>query len=346
MTNRWRHLYALLFAMILVIPAVCSAHDKTDVVVLKNGNEITGEILELRRGVLSLSTDSMSTVDIKWRDVQKITSPYRFVVEDTIGIRWEGSLGPASDPGKMCVVSGEQTAVLSLESVVSMYPLSRQVWRRFSGSVSMGYSYTKTSSQTQVNIAANVLYRGIRWEGFADADSLLSTANGETNSDNQSAILGGARYLGTRWYVLAQVQYQHNLGLNLDHRNSTLAVLSRRLIQTNSMLWTAGAGAAYAREKYSGSPTTNEVEGVAGSRFQYFKLFSPKVNIDTQFLYFPSFTTSGRHRIEFNAASNIELINDFYWNLTFYESYDSRPPNLESVKNDYGVVTGISWTFG
>ena len=111
-----------------------------------------------------------------------------------------------------------------------------------------------------------------------------------TNSDNQSAILGAARYLGTRWYILGQTQYQHNLGLNLEHRATTLGSIARRLVQTNRTLLTAGAGAAYAREKYYGSPSTNEAEGVAGSRFQYFKLFSP------------------------------ELISDFYWNLTFLKA--------------------------
>ena len=44
--------------------------DKTDVVILKNGDHVSGEIKSLERGKLSLSTDSMGTVKIEWEDVE------------------------------------------------------------------------------------------------------------------------------------------------------------------------------------------------------------------------------------------------------------------------------------
>jgi hypothetical protein len=31
--------------------------------------------------------------------------------------------------------------------------------------------------------------------------------------------------------------------------------------------------------------------------------------------------------------------------LTFYDSYDSRPPSETATKNDYGFTTGLSWSF-
>ena len=47
--------------------AVCSATAwaaKTDIVLLKNGDRVTGEVKSLERGKLTLSTDSMGTVYI------------------------------------------------------------------------------------------------------------------------------------------------------------------------------------------------------------------------------------------------------------------------------------------
>ncbi len=50
------------------------ARDKTDVVILKNGDHVTGEIKSLDRGKMTLSTDSMGTVQIEWEDVARVTS--------------------------------------------------------------------------------------------------------------------------------------------------------------------------------------------------------------------------------------------------------------------------------
>ena len=44
---------------------------KTDVVILVNGNAITGEIESLEFGSLKYSTDSMGSVFIDWDDVER-----------------------------------------------------------------------------------------------------------------------------------------------------------------------------------------------------------------------------------------------------------------------------------
>jgi hypothetical protein len=85
---------------------------------------------------------------------------------------------------------------------------------------------------------------------------------------------------------------------------------------------------------------------VVGTNIQFFKLYSPRVDIVFQFAVYPSLTESGRVRSELSTQSNIELLKDFYWTLSFYSSYDSKPPDVVHVNNDFGVVTGISWTFG
>lgn len=74
------------------------ARDKTDIIVLKNGNQITGEIQELSRGLLTLKTNSMETVKIKWQDIDKITSEHSFAVEVSNGWIFISSLSPAEEP--------------------------------------------------------------------------------------------------------------------------------------------------------------------------------------------------------------------------------------------------------
>ena len=58
--------------LVLAVPlctTLLEARDKTDVVRLKNGDRITGEIKELERGKLTVKTDSMGTLSIELKDV-------------------------------------------------------------------------------------------------------------------------------------------------------------------------------------------------------------------------------------------------------------------------------------
>ena len=40
-----------------------------------------------------------------------------------------------------------------------------------------------------------------------------------------------------------------------------------------------------------------------------------------------------------------ELVKDFYFNLTLFDSFDSEIPVEGAEENDWGVITSIGWTF-
>ena len=65
---------------------------KTDTVVMNNGDRATVEIKKLERGRLEASTDGMGTLLIEWDDIDHLSSPKRFEVETQTGERYVGSL--------------------------------------------------------------------------------------------------------------------------------------------------------------------------------------------------------------------------------------------------------------
>ena len=40
-----------------------------------------------------------------------------------------------------------------------------------------------------------------------------------------------------------------------------------------------------------------------------------------------------------------EIISDFYLDLSFYQTYDSDPPDAEAESTDYGVITSLGYSF-
>lgn len=335
---------ALLF-LLLLLPSCLFARPKSDAIVLVNGNLINGEILSMARAYLSVKTDSIGTVYVKWPDVVRLATTYGFVVEDSEGHRYYGAL--SSDTDRMLQVA-DRTGMKTVPmiSVISIYPSSLTIWHRFDGSLEAGYTYTKSSTRTQFNLNGDLRYRSLRWESQLDAESLISRANGSTETDRDTASLSALRHLGARWHAYSMFQYQHNLELSLSYRNSVLAGMARRVVQTDRTVFTALAGVAYSRENYTDTTSKNSAEAGLGLRYQFYKLYSPKVDISSQFILSPSLTVSARLRSEFETECKIELIKDFFWSLNFYDSYDSKPPGETDQKQDYGITTGIGWTFG
>ena len=50
-------------------------------------------------------------------------------------------------------------------------------------------------------------------------------------------------------------------------------------------------------------------------------------------------------RAEFDIELRWEVIEDLFWQLSFYDSYDSDPVIIDAEKNDYGIATSLGWEF-
>src|SRR5262245_64645651 len=91
---------ALAVALAAQAPALAA---KTDLVVLRNGDRITGEVKGLARGKLDYSTDDAGRLSIEWDKVARVVSPNQFQFELGSGVRYSGRLGSANRDGFIAV---------------------------------------------------------------------------------------------------------------------------------------------------------------------------------------------------------------------------------------------------
>lgn len=40
-----------------------------------------------------------------------------------------------------------------------------------------------------------------------------------------------------------------------------------------------------------------------------------------------------------------EIVEDLFWQLSLYNSYDSDPITADAENNDYGINTSLGWEF-
>jgi hypothetical protein len=87
------------------------------------------------------------------------------------------------------------------------------------------------------------------------------------------------------------------------------------------------------------------MEGVIGVSWRVFRFSDPETTLTSSAVYYPSITESNRYRGSADVSLRQEIIEDFYIDLSVYYDYDSQPPGEDPVKDDFGIVTSIGYSF-
>ena len=332
-------------ALVLLIAAPAAAQ-KTDVIVLVNGDKITGEIKLVSRGRLSLSTDDAGTLSIEWNKVSTITSKWQFEVATDAGVRYVGSLGQAPD-GKVAVIgpAGNTVVALSIFEIVSVAPLRASFWQKLDGSVNLGASYAQSSGVAQLTFDGKVTYRRPAFNAYTMFSSSLTQEKDEPDSTRYSWQFGYSRFYENQWVLNPLGLIESNTDLGFSLRSSAGVTLGRYLRQSNSGWILLAAGGSVGREQPVDGDTVTNVDALIALNASKFNYDFPKSNLDFTLLVFPSLNDLGRVRINANLSWSREIVKDF--NLTFsaYNSYDNRPPTAGASKNDLGFSLSLGWTF-
>ena len=96
------NLRALVLSLALLLAASpLFAREKTDVLVMKNGDHLTCEIKGLDGGVLYVSFDYiLGTSSVQWSKVKYLESKQLFIVKTTDGSVYTGTLSTAENRGE------------------------------------------------------------------------------------------------------------------------------------------------------------------------------------------------------------------------------------------------------
>jgi hypothetical protein len=356
----WR----LQFFTLLVLThlaAMARGRDKTDILVLKNGDRLTCEIKKLDSGILEVDLDYVDgSLAIDWSKVARIESEALFLIQLQDGSVISGSIlvldSIAGAPLKMEIrpapsLNDENARVpLTVEQpeVVRMIQTSGKFWERFSGDVTLGALYAKGNDSTQYNLSTALDYQQARWVAKSRYNSNLSSnAGSPTTTRNQFALAVARLFRNERYFYSATadflqssvqgIQLQANLGLSLGmyFRN------------TNRMRFSALGGLGVQRSHYTSSDALPDINtttvGIFASRIEMFRF--KKMRVDLSASIFPALNQESRVFSKTNGALYFKVFGKIDWNFSFYGSWDTQPPP-RFQGSDYGTSTGLSWSFG
>lgn len=345
--HRFRWVILAAAAVTLAAPRA-DARAKTDLVFLTNGDRITGEIKQLDRGILQLSTNDIGTIRIEWEDVDSLVSIYRFRVEDRDGPKYFGTIALTAD-GLLEVNDESSRSGVPQQSVIGITPLEASFWQQLDGSISLGLSYTKSNSLLQVTTDINVRRRTETRSVELDISSIATSQEDEETLRREDLSLTYLRLFDGPWFVGAGASAQSNDELGLDLRVQFSPGVGLNLVQSNHNDLMSSVGLSVNREWSEGSDGTTErvynLEAFLTVEHGVFRYDYPKTDITSDITFYPSLSNSGRVRAEIDISASREIVSDFTVVLSFYDSWDNDPPDETAAKNDYGLVASVGWTF-
>lgn len=346
------NLRAILLSVILAGPLY--ARDKTDTLVMKNGDRITCAVKGLEGAVLFVELDYVDgTVSIDWSKVARLESNQLFYVKTEDGSVYTGTLHTseraAGQPIRIHVIAApEHEDVIDASQIVRMTPTSEKFWERFDGGISLGVIYSKGNQSTQYSLGSTTEYIRERWGAKSGFDSNLSSSTGVNTSTRNYVYLSAYHWLpGNRWYYSGLASFLQSSEQGIDLQSTFGGGIGRYLVNTNFATLKVLGGVAWQNTSYrqSAVPTGNSnvtaVLITADARFFQFS----KTNLDATATLLPALSDPGRVRFSANATYYVKLFSNVKWNISFYGNWDNQPPPGFSG-SDYGTSSGVSWTFG
>jgi len=339
-----RLLAASAVAAYLGHPPIAQARQKTDAVVLRNGDRITCEVKRLASGLLTISTDDMGTIKIEWDKIRSVVSSTLFEVQTTSGFLVYGTLA-AAPSGQIAIVSTTQTN-LNLFDVFRISPIEKGFWHHLEGSINGGGSYTQASAIGQVYASFQVKSRRPSYEWAISYDSTTTFEENEENTGRYVARAVVTRLLPDRWLLLGFTQAERNSDLGINLRATGGGGGGRNLLQSlRTVLQVIGGLSVNHEVPVDGEPDTNlDVFGTL--RYTAVTYDYPKSESTLTITVLPSATEPGRVRANASAKLSRALFtNDFNFAITAFDDYDSRPPTESARTNDFGVTFSVGWVF-
>ncbi len=333
-------------ATILASAAVAVAKHTDDLVVMKNGDRMTGEIKKLQRGELTFKASYMAAdVNLDWSKVARLESKDPYLISMTDGHQFAEHFKLEDIDGENFQIGPGGLVKVNHINVLRILPIESKFLKQLEGSIGLGLSYASGNDQYQAELLASATYRRGRHALTGSIDAAFSGQTRGTSTARNQINLDYRKQLSPKWFAGGLFDLLRSDQQSLDRRITGGGLLGRNLLQSDRRRLSVFAGMAVNREKYSVAPvrqSATNADALGGMDFTAFR-FS-KTDIRISLFIFPSVTTPGRVRAQLKSDISYKLAKDFWWGFHIYENYDSQPP-INAKKNDLGVSASLSFKF-
>jgi hypothetical protein len=338
-----RVLLASAFGAGLAFSGVASAA-KSDIILFKNGDRLTGEVKTLDRGKVSFDTDATGVIKVEWDDIEQLYSNTTFEIALDDGERLYGSLAETTRHNEIRLQTDTSALDLPIATIVRMTPIKATVLDRMEMSADIGYSVAKANKLEQSNLSYDFSYREEKRQITFSFDGSTSSSENDPPSTRVFTNLSYRRFLDDlTWDPFAVGQLERNDELGIDRRVSVGGGMSRWFRDTNTSRIAFGGGLIRSREESNGIPETKEdTEALIAMDFEWFRYDEPELDVSTKFTLYNRLSGTREPRGNLDVSFKWEIFKDFYWSFSFYYTFDQQH-ETGTATSDYGSFVSLGW---
>ena len=326
-----------------------------DVVVLKNGDRVTGSIVKKDGKNLTIKTDQFGVVTVAWDQVDSVTAekPVNVVLSDGKTVKGTlattgGKVEVATQDAKLSLAPAE-VATIRDDAEQSAYerklrPGWGQLW---AGTGSLGFAGTSGNARTLtfttgIN-AARVTNtdKTTLYFNTIKASALVSGKNSET----AEAVRGGIGYdhnLNPRLFVNVFNDYEYDKFQNLDLRFVLGGGLGYHAFKSERSRLDVLGGGDFNHSSFSTPLTQKSAEIYWGD--EYSLKLGAATSLVQSFRMFNDMTNTGSYRMNFDIGASTKLSKWLNWNVAISDRYLNHPAAGRKT-NDLLYTTGLGITF-
>jgi len=325
----------LFTAFLLTIPSPVHAA----VVVLKNGDRITGRIVKMENKRLEIDIPSAGIIKIKWEDVQSVTT------ERPMSVRLYGAVdlpGDAEDSklNRLILTSLGEDGAIRLEDVRAINFAEND----YRGYLSAGGNHSSGNSEAQaLNTSGNLMYRIAGHRFLLDGKLNHAEAGGENTANNGAFNINYEYFLARRFYVGGFNLSETDQFQNLLLRNTSGLVMGYDLLDQAHHSLTIGAGPAAVYQDFTTDPATTTPSGTWLLRYE--SMFrGDDVILFHRHQGFKDLGHGSGTRVNADQGIRVKLAGNWRINFEYDIRYNSMP-DAGRKTTDTTLILGFSYDF-
>jgi putative salt-induced outer membrane protein YdiY len=351
-----RVLYVAVVIMVVACPQLFA-----DQVTLKNGDRLTGSIVNSDGKILTLRSDFAGEVKIQWDAIQEITSSEPLYLTGKDGQVLVGKVSTTdgkfhvqtANSGEVSVAkdvvqsvrSKEQQTTYEAEIERLRHPKLTDFWGT---AINTGMAIARGNTQTFTFDLSGKAVRTTEKDKISVNFLSLYSNNSVTGKSVLTAdmIDGGTRYdlnINPKWFGFGELNLYHDQFQKLNLRVVPAGGLGYHAIKSKTTTFDLTVGGSLDKEFFTTGLDQTFGEVLLGEAFSH--QFSKITTLTENLQFFPNMTDTGQFRYVFNLGINTKLTKILSWQISFVNLYLSNPP--PGVKTTDGVLTtGLTFTFG
>lgn len=343
----------VVFLCLLIFSAVYAGDmPPMDVVTLKDGSVIYGEIIEMGGGMLQVkSAAAGDTMKIKWAEVAKLKTTHAMPFHLKEGTVLVGSV-EEGEPGTMRLKAEpmQGTMTIPIDSVISVNPII-QPPVIYSGNLTGGFSQATGNSRLR-----NASLLG---EFVARSEQLRLSINGRyVYGDNTNTLIArNARgtikldfFITKRFFWFASAYFENDRFQDLKMRTALASGPGYQIIERGDlggifkdMTLYAEIGVAYFNEDFRVAPDSDSIRGRWSVKWNW-----PLLDDRITFYHFqegyPSLQNTKDYYLTMDNGVRFKIIDGFVSGIQVTTRYNNNPPaGTGDTDNLYLFTLGYSF---